>query len=151
VLSVLLGIAIFVWIGWGAERSFGWRRYSVVILVSGIAAAALCGIALGGAAGLIGPVWGIFGAYLITVWDQPTVRNRVLITMVVWFLVSLFFGNIIAVIGGALGGIGTILLLRRYEGRTTGRSSTPYLILAAALAVLIALAILSSTIVAPLS
>ncbi|HEX7834159.1 MAG TPA: rhomboid family intramembrane serine protease, partial [Pseudolysinimonas sp.] len=117
IVSVLLGIAIFVWIGWSAERFLGWRRYATVLVVSGITAAALCGIALGSSIGLSGPVWGIFGAYLIVVWEQPVVRNRLLVTMALWFLVSLFFGNIIAVIGGAAGGIGTILLLRRYENR----------------------------------
>lgn len=151
VLSVLLGIAIFVWIGWGAERFLGWRRYAIVLVVSGVAAAALSGIVLGSSIGLIGPVWGIFGAYLIVVWDQPQVRNRLLITMVIWFIFSLFFGNIVAVIGGAAGGIGTILLLRRYDHRPKSRPSTPYLLLAAGLAVLIALAILSATVITPIS
>jgi len=151
VISVLIGIAIFVWIGWGAERFLGWRRYAIVLLVSGVAASALCGIALGSSIGLIGPVWGIFGAYLIVVWDQPTVRNRLLITMVIWFLFSLFFGNIVAVIGGAAGGIGTILLLRRFDDRPQARPSTPYLLLAAGLAVLIVLAILSATVISPIA
>ena len=151
ILGVLIGIAIFVWIGWGAERFLGWRRFAIVVLVSGTAAAALSGIALGSSIGLIGPVWGIFGAYLVVVWDQPAVRNRLVITMVIWFIFSLFFGNIVAVIGGAAGGIGTILLLRRYDDRPKARPSTPYLLLAAGLAVLIALAILSATAVAPIS
>jgi membrane associated rhomboid family serine protease len=151
ILGVLIGIAIFVWIGWGAERFLGWRRYAIVVLVSGTAAAALSGIALGSSIGLIGPVWGIFGAYLVVVWDQPAVRNRLVITMVIWFIFSLFFGNIVAVIGGAAGGIGTILLLRRYDDRPKARPSTPYLLIAAGLGVLIALAILSATAVAPLS
>lgn len=151
IISVLIGIAIFVWIGWGAERFLGWRRYAVILLVSGIAAAALCGIALGSSVGLIGPVWGIFGAYLIVVWDQPQVRNRLLITMVIWFLFSLFFGNIVAVIGGAAGGIGTILLLRRFDDRPRARPSTPYLLIAAGLGVLIVLAILSATVLTPLT
>ena len=151
ILSVLLGIGIFVWIGWGAERFLGWRRYAIVILVSGVAAAALSGIALGSSIGLIGPVWGIFGAFLIAVWNQPVVRNRLLITMAIWFIFSLFFGNIVAVIGGAAGGIGTIFLLRRYDDRPKSRPSTPYLLLAAGLGVLIALAILSATVISPIS
>jgi membrane associated rhomboid family serine protease len=150
VLAVLLGIGIFVWIGWGAERFLGWRRYIVILLVAGTGAAALSGIALGGSLGLVGPVWGIFGAYLIVVWDQPTVRNRLLITMAIWFIFSLFFGNIVAVIGGAASGIGATLLLRRYDGRTNTRPSTPYLLITAGLALLIFLAILSSTAIAPL-
>lgn len=149
VLSALLGVAIFVWIGWGAERFFGWRRFGVLVLVSGIGAAAVSGIALGVSAGLIGAVWGIFGGYLIVSWEQPAVRNRLLITMVVWLLFTLFFGNIVAAIGGAATGIGTIFLLRHYDGQTRSRASTPYLLIGAGLAVLIALAILSATILLP--
>ena len=146
VLSTLLGIAIFVWIGWGAERFLGWRRFGVIVLTSGIGAAAVAGIALGLTWGLIGPVWGIFGAYLIVTWDQPQVRNRLLITMAIWLLFTLFFGNIVAAIGGAAVGIGATFLLRYYEGRRGSRPSTPYLLLAAGLAVLILLAILSATV-----
>jgi membrane associated rhomboid family serine protease len=149
VLIVLLNIAIFVYIGWGAERFFGWRRYGVIILVAGTAAAALCGIALGSSLGLLGAVWGMLGAFLVAMWDQPPVRNRLLITMAIWFLISLFFGNIIAVFGGAAGGIGTLVLLRRYDDRPKSRPSTPYLILTAALLGLVALAILSATVIAP--
>jgi membrane associated rhomboid family serine protease len=142
ILAALLGMVIFVWIGWGAERSLGWRRYGVIVLVSGVAAAAVSGIALSSSLGLLGPVWGIFGAYLILVWDQPPARNRVLITMVIWLLFSLFFGNIFAVIGGAGAGIGTMLLLRRDDGRTP--ASRPYLLLTAGCAVLVGLAILAA-------
>lgn len=151
VISVLIGIAIFFWIGWGAERFLGVRRYAGILLVAGIAAAALCGIVLGSSIGLIGPVWGIFGAYLIVVWEQAPVRNRLLITMAIWFLFSLFFGNIVAVIGGAAGGVATILVLRRFDERPRSRPSTPYLLIAAGLGVLIVLAILSGTVVSPLT
>jgi hypothetical protein len=145
ILAALLGIVIFVWIGWGAERSFGWRRYAAIVVVSGIAAAAVSGIALTSSIGLLGPVWGIFGAYLILVWDQPPARNRVLITMVIWLLFSLFLGNIFAVIGGAGAGIGTMLLLRHYDGRTP--ESRPYLLLTAGCAILIGLAILAAILI----
>jgi hypothetical protein len=146
VVSVLLGIAIFVWIGWGAERFLGWRRFAVLVLVSGIGAAALSGIALGASIGLIGAVWGIFGGYLIVLWDQTVARNRLLITMAIWLLITLLFGNIVAAVGGAATGIGATLLLRHYEGRSGSRPSTPYLLIAGGLAVLIVLAILSSTV-----
>ena len=152
VISTLLGIGIFVYIAWNAERSFGWRRFAVLVLVSGTGAAAICGIGLGATAGLVGPVWGIFAAYVIVVWDQPAARNRLLITIAIWFLISLFLGgNLAAMIGGAAAGIGATLLLRHYDGRTRTRPSTPYLILAAGLAGLILLAILSATIIAPLT
>jgi membrane associated rhomboid family serine protease len=147
ILASLLGIAIFVWIGWSAERFFGWRRFGVIVLFSGVSAAAVCGIALSSSIGLMGAVWGIFGAYLIVTWDQPPVRNRILITMVFWLLFSLFFGNIFAVIGGAGGGIGTTLLLRRYDGRSGIRPTTPYLLLTAGTVALVALAILASMLI----
>ncbi len=145
ILAALLGIAIFVWIGWGAERSLGWRRYSVILLVSGVVAAAVSGIALTSSIGLMGAVWGVFGSYLILLWDQPPARNRLLITMVLWFLISLFFGNIFAVIGGAGGGIATMLLLQRFEGRTP--ASRPYVILAVGCVALVGLAILASILI----
>ncbi len=147
VLAVLLGVAIFVWIGWGAERFLGWRRYAIVLVVSGTAAAALCGIVGASSLGLLGAVWGIFGAYLIVTWDQPMVRNRLLITMAIWFLFSLFFGNIVAVIGGVAGGLATTFVVKRYDDRPRSRPSTPYLMLAGGLLLLIALAILASMIV----
>ena len=71
--------------------------------------------------------------------------------MVIWFIFSLFFGNIVAVIGGSRAGVGTILLLRRYDDRPKARPSTPYLLLAAGWPSLIALAILSATVISPLS
>ncbi|MBX3195830.1 MAG: hypothetical protein R2717_01780 [Schumannella sp.] len=149
VLSVLIGLAIFVWIGWSAERFFGWRRYLLLLVVSGIAAAAVAGIALTSAFGLMGAVWGVLGGYLIAVWEHPAARNRMLITMVFWLLFSLFFGNIFAAIGGAGAGIGATLLLRRFAGAPAARASTPYWLIAGGLAGLILLAILASVIVAP--
>jgi membrane associated rhomboid family serine protease len=149
VLAVLIGIAIFVWIGWNAERFFGWRRYLLLVVVSGIAAAAVAGIALSATAGLMGAVWGVIGGYLIAVWSQPAARNRMLITMVFWLLFSLFFGNIFAAIGGAGGGIGATLLLRRFEGAPAARASTPYWLIAGGVAGLVLLAVLASVVIAP--
>ena len=90
VLNTLLSIFIFVYLGWGAERFFGWRRFAVLVLVTGTAAAAVSGIGLGATYGLTGPIWGLAGAYLVAIWDRPPSRNRLLITIAIWFLISLF-------------------------------------------------------------
>jgi membrane associated rhomboid family serine protease len=149
VVFSVLSIAIFVFLSWGAERQFGRSRFLLLFFVTGIGAAAISLLAGGYAFGLIGAIWGLTGAYVIVVWQHVAVRNRLLITVAVWLLISLFLGgNILALIGGALSGIGAMLLLRRFDDRPSVRPSTPYLILAGGLAVLIVLAILRNTVLA---
>ncbi|CAN5229600.1 rhomboid family intramembrane serine protease [soil metagenome] len=145
ILSVLLSVAIFVYIGWNAERQFGRTRYLGLLLVSGSGGAAIAVLAGGIAYGTTGVIWGIIGAYLISVWSYPAVRNRLLITTAIWFAISLFIGgNIPFMIGGAASGIGAFLLLRRYEDRPRAQPWVPYLMLAGAIAGIALLAILRS-------
>lgn len=147
VVFAILSIAIFVFISWGAERQFGRRRFLLIFFVTGIGSAAVSLLAGGFSYGLIGAVWGIVGAYLIVVWEHTAARNRLLITIAIWLLISLFLsGNLLALIGGAASGIGAMLLLRRFENRPSAGPRTPYLILAGGLAVLIVLAILRNTV-----
>jgi membrane associated rhomboid family serine protease len=148
VVSTVLGLVIFVYIGWNVERRFSRSRFIGLFLVTGAGAAAISLLAGGAAWGLTGPIWGLVGALLISVWGEPAVRNRLLITFAIWFVISLFLsGNILTLIGGALSGIGAALLFRRYDDRPRSRPSTPYLILAGVIAVIIVLAILRSTMV----
>ncbi|MEO8262087.1 MAG: rhomboid family intramembrane serine protease [Pseudolysinimonas sp.] len=145
IVFTLLSIAIFVFIGWGAERQFGRNRHLLLVIVSGAGATAISMVAGAGASGLTGPIWGIAGAYLILVWPHPAARNRLLVSIVIWLIISLFLGgNILALIGGALSGIGATLLLRRYDDLPRSRPGTPYLIIGGVLAILIILAILRS-------
>ncbi len=151
VISTVLSLAIFVYIGWNVERRFSRSRFIGLFLVTGAGAAAISVLAGGAAWGLTGAIWGLVGALLISVWGEPAVRNRLLITFAIWFIISLFLsGNILALIGGALSGIGAALLFRRYDDRPRSRPSTPYLLMAAAIGAIIALAILRSAI-APVS
>jgi membrane associated rhomboid family serine protease len=145
VISTVLGIGIFVYIGWGAERQFGRRRFIEVFLLAGAAGSALSLLIGGGNLGLSAPIWGIAGAFLVEVWPHQAVRNRLLISLAIWFVITLFLGgNIFAIIGGAAAGVGATLLFRFYEGRAVSRR-TPWLILIGAIAVLTVLAILRNT------
>lgn len=144
VLGTVLSIAIFVYFGWGAERQFGRQRFFGLLAISGTGSAAIAMLAGGYAFGLTGLIWGIAGAYVIAVWSHPASRNRLLISLAIWFVINLFLGgNILAIIGGAAAGIGTTLLLRYFEDRTA-KPRTPWLMLAGAVAALIVLAVLRS-------
>jgi membrane associated rhomboid family serine protease len=149
VVSTILSIGIFVYISWGAERQLGRRRFFELFLFASAAAAALSLLVGVPTFGLGGPIWGIAGAYVIAVWPHPASRNRLLISLAIWFVITLFLGgNIFAIIGGLAAGIGATLLFRRYDDRPRSRPSTPYLIVLGAIAVIAALAILRNTFLA---
>lgn len=148
VVFTILSIGIFTYIGWNAEKQFGRTRFLVLLIVTGTGAAAISMLAGGAAYGLVGPIWGMAGAYLIVVWAHAPSRNRMLISIAVWLVISLFLGgNILALIGGTASGIGAMLLLRRYDDRG-GAGRSAYLILAGGLVALILLAILRNTVIA---
>ena len=143
---VLLGAAIFLLIAWTAERQFGRPRFAALLILSTAGAAALTLLVGGAYVGLTGAIWGIAGAYIIAVWQYPQVRNRILISILVWFGISLLLGgNIFAIIGGALAGVGTTLLARRYEGRPA-RPGTPYLLVGAGIVAITVLAVLRNAV-----
>ncbi|MCU1418383.1 MAG: rhomboid family intrarane serine protease [Schumannella sp.] len=145
VIGTVLSIGIWVYFAWGAERQFGRRRFFGLFLVTGSGAAAIAMLAGGYSFGLSGAIWGIAGAYLITVWSHAAARNRLLISLGIWFVLSLFvLGNVFAVLGGALSGIGAMLLLRYYDDRARTRPWVPYVILAGAIVLIVILAILRS-------
>lgn len=145
IVFTLLSIAIFVYIGWSAERQFPRRHFLLLLLLSGAGAAALSMVLGLGYAGLIGPIWGVAGAFVITVWNSPPVRNRLLISLAIWFLISVVLGgNLLAIIGGLGAGVGLTLLMRVAEDRRRWHPATPYLIVAAGIGVLVILAVLAA-------
>jgi membrane associated rhomboid family serine protease len=151
VVFLLLSVGIFVWIGWGAEKQFGRRRYLELVIATSAGSAALSVLVGAPAYGLMGAIWGITGAYLIMVWSYAPVRNRVLISVAIWLVVSLFLGgNILTIIGGTLSGVGAMLLFRRYDDRPA-QPWTPHLIIAGSILLLVALAVVRNLITTPLA
>jgi membrane associated rhomboid family serine protease len=141
VVFVILSIGIFTFIGWSAERQFGRRRYLELLIATTAGAAAITVLAGGVAYGLMGAIWGITGAYLIVIWPHTAARNRVLLSIAIWLLVSVFLGgNLLAIVGGTLSGVGAMLLFRRYDDRPS-QARRPHLIIAGALLALVALAV----------
>ena len=96
--------------------------------------------------GLSGVLWGISGAYL----DRRSgstaqARNRSLLILGAYLVVrpaaSASYA-LPAVVGGILAGVGSMVLLRRFDDRPRSRPTTPYLIIAAGVVVLIVIAII---------
>jgi membrane associated rhomboid family serine protease len=128
------------------ERSLGRRKFFVLVLTAAIISSA--GMLLSGsaAAGLVGVLFAVFGAYLITVWSYPPARTQALVIIGINLLITLALnpGGLPALIGGLLAGAGVLYLFQRYESRPSTR--TPYLIIAAVSAAFIVLATLRSVI-----
>jgi membrane associated rhomboid family serine protease len=140
ILSFLLNVVFFLLSAPLAEREWGRRRFPVIVLAAGVAGSAAAMITGGYGLGLYGILFGIFGATLVVAWESPAVRTRLLISIgfYVVFTLVLSPGLLAEVVGGIVGGTGSAYLLRRFEGR---RERTAFLIVAAGLAALIAIAL----------
>lgn len=136
-----INIVFLLLIAPGMERAMSRGRFLSVFFAGTATAGALSVLLGGGYAGLFAGLFALFGAYLISVWSSPPVRNQVLIVLVINVLLALVLGNVVAVLGGVLGGVGAGLLLRRAESRRQSSASAPYLLLFGAIAVLVAAAI----------
>ncbi|MFT4028539.1 MAG: rhomboid family intramembrane serine protease [Protaetiibacter sp.] len=147
-LTGILGIAIslFFWllIAPSAERSLGRRRFLVVFAASsavGSAAMLIAGLPI---YGFSAPLFGVFGAYAVISWSYPPARMQIIGVLVLNLIINIYVSSgysLPYLIGGALAGAGVTYLLQFYEGRARSKPSTPYLIIAAGAAVLIAIAI----------
>jgi membrane associated rhomboid family serine protease len=134
VVSVILSLLFLLLISPSFERQAGRRRYLVLFFAA--AAFGAAGMILAGQIGygLSGVLWGISGAYIVTIWEHAQARNRSLLFLGAYLIVSLLFGSysLPAVVGGLLAGVGSMVLLRRFDDRPRSAPSTPYLIIAAA-------------------
>lgn len=123
------------------ERSLGRGRFLILIGTAAIISSA--GMLLSGAAaaGLVGVLFAVFGAYLISVWSYPPARTQALVIIGINLLISVALnpGGLPALIGGLIAGAGVLYLFQRYDGR---RIRTAYLIIAAVAGAFIVLAIL---------
>jgi hypothetical protein len=123
------------------ERSLGRGRFLLLIGTAAVISSA--GMLLSGAAsaGLVGVLFAVFGAYLISVWSSPPARTQALVIIGINLLISVALnpGGLPALIGGLIAGAGVLYLFQRYDGR---RIRTAYLIIAAVTGAFIVLAIL---------
>lgn len=123
------------------ERSLGRGRFLILVVTAAIISSA--GMLLSGsaAAGLVGVLFAVFGAYLISVWAYPPARTQALVIIGINLLISVALnpGGLPALIGGLIAGAGVLYLFQRYDGR---RIRTAYLIIAAVAGAFIVLAII---------
>ena len=132
VVSVILSLIFLVLISPSFERQAGRRRYLVLFFASAVFGAA--GMMLAGQIGygLSGVLWGISGAYIVTIWEHAQARNRSLLFLGAYLIFGLLFGSysLPAVVGGIIAGVGSMVILRRFDDRPRSSPSTPYLIIA---------------------
>jgi membrane associated rhomboid family serine protease len=122
------------------ERMLGLRRFLGVFAVASIIGTA--GAMLSGSAsyGLTAPLFGLFGALLVEVWGDPRMRTQILIITAINLLFALTSGGLPALVGGMVGGAGTIYLLQSGPNRGW-KPRTPVLIIAGVCVVFVALAV----------
>lgn len=142
VLSVLLGVAFLLLNGPMVERTLGRPRFAALFLTSGAMGAAWMAIAGLPEYGLLTPLFGIMGCFLVLAWESPAARVQLLVTLVVLVVLNLVLSpfQILAMIGAFGAGAGVMLLFRRYGDRA-GSGARPYLIMAGGVLVFIAIAV----------
>jgi hypothetical protein len=89
---------------------------------------------------LTAPLFGLFGALLVEVWGDPRMRTQILIITAINLLFALTSGGLPALVGGMVGGAGTIYLLQSGPNRGW-KPRTPVLIIAGVCVVFVALAV----------
>ena len=140
----ILNIVFLLLIAPGIERGLSRARFLSVFFAGSAVGSALMVLAGSGNYGLSSALFGLFGSFVVMVWSTPAIRNQILIVLAInlVFTVVLSPGFLPAIVGGLAGGVGASLLFRFFENRSRARSSTPYLLLFAGVAVLIVFAVL---------
>lgn len=143
-ISLLFNGLFLVLTGPMVEQRLGRSRSIVLVLAA--AALGSASMLLAGFApfGLSGVLFGVFGAYLIFVWDYPPARVQGLVIIGINLLVALFFGAVLLpqIVGGLIAGAGTAYLYGRYDDRRNSNPRTPNLIIGAVVAAFILFALL---------
>lgn len=146
VLSILLNSLFFALMAPSVESRLGRGRFAVTFLAAAVVGSAAMVISGQYAYGLVGVLFGMFGAYLIFVWSSPPARTQALIIIGVNLLISLAFGASLLpqLVGGLIAGAGATYLFQRYEDRGSASRNVPYLIIGAVSAGFVLLAIIRS-------
>ena len=133
--------AVFFWLtAPQLERMLGLRRFLAVFVVSSIIGTAGMMLSGFGSVGLTAPLFGLFAALLVEVWNDPRARTQILIITAINLLFALTGGGLPALVGGMIGGAGTVYLLQ--SGPSRGwKPRTPVLIITGVCAVLIVLTV----------
>jgi hypothetical protein len=95
--------------------------------------------------GLSGPLWAMFGAYLVFVWPSPQARVSALTIVgfnLVFAIVVTRGATLPVLIGGLIAGAGLAFLFQRYDDRGTAGARMPYLIAGGITVAFIVLALL---------
>ena len=139
--------AVFWWLtAPQLERMLGRSRFLGVVAAASVIGTA--GMLLSGSAsyGLTAPLFGLFAALLVEVWDQPQLRVQILVMTAINLLLAVALGGLAGLVGGMIGGAGTLWLLR--VGPSRGwRPRTPVLIVVGVCVLLVALTILRTGVV----
>lgn len=142
-LSILFAAlsGVFFWLtAPQLERMLGTQRLVVVLVVSSVIGTA--GMMLSGVPsfGLTAPLFGMFAALLVEVWGDQRARSQILIITAVNLLLALALGGLPAIVGGMIGGAGSVYLLNIGPSRGW-KPRTPVLLILLACVVLVALTI----------
>lgn len=122
--------AVFWWLtAPQLERMLGVRRFLGVAATASVVGTAGTMLAGGGSYGLTAPLFGLFAALLVEVWEQPQLRAQILVMIGINLLLSLAFGasGLTMLVGGMIGGAGSLWLLRTAPSRGW-KPRTPILI-----------------------
>ncbi|MDP9027941.1 MAG: rhomboid family intramembrane serine protease [Actinomycetota bacterium] len=137
----VINIVFLLLIAPGMERSMSRGRFLSLFFAGTATASVLTVLVGGGYSGLFAGLFALFGAYLISVWSSPAIRNQLLVSLAINVLIAILFGSFFAVLGGLAGGVAAGLLFRRAESRPRSSAATPYLLLFGGIAALVVLAI----------
>lgn len=135
--------AVFFWLtAPQLERMLGLQRFLGVFVTASVVGTA--GMLLAGSQsyGLTAPLFGLFAALLVEVWQDQQARTQILVIVGINLLISLLLGGnaLPALVGGMVGGAGFLHLLRTGPDRGW-KPRTPLLITAGACALFVLLAI----------
>lgn len=128
------------------ERMLGRGRFIGVLVVASVIGTAGTMLSGGSAFGLTAPLFGMFAALLVEVWGDQRARSQILVVSAINLLLALALGGLPAIVGGMIGGAGTIYLLS--TGPTRGwKPRTPTLLIVGVCVALVALTVLRTGVV----